>query len=115
EEGTLPNQPLDYYLGNLPDQDTGPCEVEQPGVPFTLSHGGPDVPFMSDNNGHQESFIPDESGSFTITEGELDGYGEPFRYCLPLNLPENGGQPPAWQTGGMGKDITVTVVDGEYS
>ncbi len=43
EPGTMPDQPLEYYQGGLPDQDTGPCEMQQADVPFTLTHGGPDV------------------------------------------------------------------------
>ncbi len=112
DEGTLPDQTLDYYAPT--NGDPGPCETQQADVPFTLTHGGPDIPFVSEIDGHQESFTPDGSGNFTITEGDYAGYGMPFRYCLPLNMPEDGGAPPAWQTGGMGKDITVTVVQGEY-
>ncbi len=117
DPGTMADQPLEYYQGGLPDQDTGPCETSMaPGVPFTLTDANGDTPFQSgDHTGVTVPFEPDGSDNFTITEGELDGYGIPFRYCLPLNPPEDGGAPPAWQTGGMGKDITVTVVPGEYS
>jgi hypothetical protein len=105
--GTLYNQTDPNYY-------SGECATEDPGVPFTLTDGTGTREFTSDTNGVQvDNIVLDANGAFTITELVPEGFGDPMRYCQPLNPPENGLGPYPWESLGRGPSITVNPYPGE--
>jgi len=102
-EGTEYGRELDYYLGNLPDQETGPCETEHLNIPISLIHGGPQQDTTTQANGTQFEDIVLNNGSFQIAIDEPDGYGDPMVWCWPVD-----GDPPTTPISAPGGVFTIT-------
>ncbi len=102
-DGTEYGQPLDYYEGSLPDQETGPCEQEHLNIPIHLIHGGPQQDTTTQANGTQfDNVVLDANGSFQVWIEEPEGFGDPMVFCATL---DQDTQSPVTVTDGR---ITIT-------
>src|SRR5690606_26804603 len=105
--GTLYNQTDPNYY-------SAECDTQHPGVKFTLTDGNGTREFTSDVDGVQvEDIVLDANGTFTITELGNPGFGDPMRYCQPLNPLQNGVGPYPWETLARGASITVNPYPGD--
>jgi sortase (surface protein transpeptidase) len=86
EPGTQYGQPLEYYQGSLPDQQTGPCEQEHLNIPIHLIHGGPQQDTTTQANGTQfDDVVLDQTGSFQVWIEEPADFGDPMVFCATLD------------------------------